>query len=301
MKIIQTLYTGNQNLLNTHFGWCTPIYHIMGWVLSCLTLRSHHDKVILYTDPNGYKLLIEHLNLPYTSVNLRFSNWNPPYKSLWALPKILTYAEQTEPFLHIDGDVFINCNISELVNFDGLVAQHEEGYGMYYQLMEQDIIKNLPYIPSVVKNNFLSDTQNKKAVNAGVLGGTDICFFKQYTRLAIDYIYKNIKFLPMIDLPRFNVIFEQHLFYVMAHEQNKKINYLFNSEYDKDTQMSHIDFMSFNKNKYIHMLGNYKRNELCCMQMAMYLKFHFPDYFNKVESLFLSHKKSPYLEYEEKK
>jgi len=51
-------------------GWLHEKYNYMSWALSCLKLRQHYDKVVLFTDDLGKKLLIDKLELPYTDVRL---------------------------------------------------------------------------------------------------------------------------------------------------------------------------------------------------------------------------------------
>ena len=77
MKIVQTFWSGNySNIVKKTFGWYAPEYHIMSWALSCLQLLKFYDNVVLYTDKNGYKLLIEYLKLPYTDVIITLDELN---------------------------------------------------------------------------------------------------------------------------------------------------------------------------------------------------------------------------------
>ena len=66
MRIVQTFWSGGGNPLIKSFGWPHAEYNLMSWALSCCSLREHYDEVALYTDKQGYEVLIEKLNLPYT-------------------------------------------------------------------------------------------------------------------------------------------------------------------------------------------------------------------------------------------
>lgn len=105
MKIIQTFWSSGRNPLEHSFGWPHAEYNLMSWTLSCLSLREHFDQVELYTDKRGYEVLIEKLHLPYTQVHVIYDD-NLCLPQHWAYAKIKTYSLQTEPFLHIDGDMY---------------------------------------------------------------------------------------------------------------------------------------------------------------------------------------------------
>ena len=77
MRIIQSLWSSGQlNLLQNNFGWYAPEYHIMSWALSCLQLRQYYNKVMLYSDSISAKLLIDTLELPYTTVECKLDSLN---------------------------------------------------------------------------------------------------------------------------------------------------------------------------------------------------------------------------------
>lgn len=73
MKIIQTLFVGkDESLLSNAMGWYAPIYNIMSWALSCLSLVKYNPKIELFTDEPGYDILIKTLHLPYSVVHASF-------------------------------------------------------------------------------------------------------------------------------------------------------------------------------------------------------------------------------------
>ena len=76
----------------------------------CYSYCAKHwfKNLVLYTDNQG----IEDLNrvLPLfddVKLDLQELHDNNVPSSLWAYPKILAYSKETEPFLHIDNDVFL--------------------------------------------------------------------------------------------------------------------------------------------------------------------------------------------------
>ncbi len=104
MRITQTFWSGTGNPLNKSYGWNHAEHNLMSWALSCCSLREHYDDVILYTDRQGYEVLIEKLRLPYTEVHVMYDD-SLCLPQHWAYAKVKTYSLQTEPFLHVDGDI----------------------------------------------------------------------------------------------------------------------------------------------------------------------------------------------------
>tara|TARA_B110000908_G_scaffold172725_1_gene242401 strand:- start:7974 stop:8471 length:498 start_codon:yes stop_codon:yes gene_type:complete len=149
MKIVQTFWSGNsKDIIKDTFGWYAPEYHLMSWALSCLQLRKFYDNVVLYTDEKGYELLINYLKLPYTKVIVNLDELNKDDSDLWALSKIHTYSKQDEPFLHVDGDVFIWEAFNKDIMKANLIAQNKEiGTAHFYESMFDSIEQELIYLP----------------------------------------------------------------------------------------------------------------------------------------------------------
>src|ERR1700753_287037 len=125
MRVVQSLWSANQpDPFRFKAGWFAPEYHLMAWALSCLQLRQFYDDVVLYTDSQGARVLIDQLQLPYTEVVCDLDKINSYHPELWAAGKIYTYRQQQAPFIHVDGDVFIWKAFDEaLLNAD-LIAQN---------------------------------------------------------------------------------------------------------------------------------------------------------------------------------
>ena len=113
MKIIQSFWTGNKNSLTDSYGWLLPIFNYLSWIISCNQLRRYYDDVTLVTDSQGYDVLINKLHLPYTDVIVSLDCLNHYNPNLWALAKIKAYQSIKEPFIHVDGDVFIWTKIDK--------------------------------------------------------------------------------------------------------------------------------------------------------------------------------------------
>lgn len=283
MNYIQTLYIDkSKHPFENCFGWAKPEFHLMGWTLSCLQLNKMYGKVELYANSEAAKLLIDTLNLPYSKANITHDNLCLANEKLWALPKILTYSLQERPFLHIDGDVFLFDHFSEPLLKSELIAQNIERATNFYFSTQKELLANFGYFPKCVIDDFNSHIPIM-AVNAGILGGNNISFINEYSNIAFEYINRNITHLPLINVDRFNVFFEQHLFYSLAKERGIPIGLLYNeiindNEYEFLANIHEVPC----QRSYLHLLGNFKRDEIICLQMAAKLRDLYPEYYYKI-------------------
>jgi hypothetical protein len=220
MKIIQSFWSKPIEFFDTNNsgrfqgGWYDTRYNLLSWAYSCLQLRKFYDEVELYTDELGKRLLIDKLQLPYTKVNVVFQNIEKYDPGLWALGKIYTYSLQKQPFIHVDGDVYIWNQFPEKFKNAELISQNiESNFSFYTHLIKS--LKEIDFrFPDYIKENLISGKNN--AYNAGIFGGNNIDFFQDYTQEAFRLIEINSSILHKIDLGRFNTFYEQYLFYCLS-------------------------------------------------------------------------------------
>jgi Txe/YoeB family toxin of Txe-Axe toxin-antitoxin module len=287
MKIIQSFWSCNkQNLITNNFGWYASEYHIMSWALSCLQLRKYYNEVVLYADTVSAKLLIDILQLPYTKIECKLDSLNNYHPQLWALPKLYAYSQQDEPFLHVDGDVFIWKPFNQQLLHSDLIAQNMEAATSYYAAMWQSFEAVLKYYPPEI----LEDRKQKNpilAYNAGIMGGSDIDFFKTYTQKAFEFIDKNSFCFDNVNVSNFNIFFEQYLFHCLVKQQSKTVGVLIEDIIGDNEYKGYGDFVEVPHNKqYLHLLGNYKRHPFVCKQMSEKLRNDYPEYYYKIIQLF---------------
>lgn len=294
MNYIQTLYISpSQDPFKDSFGWISPIYHLLSWGLSAMSLKDSLGSLCLYTNKKGKDILVDMLKLPYDKVYLSFEDWELPHKDLWALSKIYTYSIQDEPFIHIDGDIYMFKKFDDSFNSAQLVAQNKEQFTDYYYSVMRPINRKFTYMPECVKTDFAHQEQ-LRAVNAGILGGNNIGFFKAYTNEAVKYVKANLPSLKYLDANRFNVFFEQHLFYKMADACKIEIKYLLNQEYHDNAYLGLDKFHEIPSKKswYFHLLGNYKKDIFTCQQMAKTLLALYPQTYYRIIDIFNSYNQS---------
>jgi len=286
MKYLQTFWTGpsganKENLITMKAGWRSCEYHWMSWALSCLLAKDRFGEIHLVTDLKGKEILADRLQLPYTTISTdlekRLDNYNP---HLWALAKIYTYNIQTEPFLHLDGDVFLwHKPGDELLN-SPLIAQNLDKDLALYRIGLDQINKCFSHIP----DEFLKETYEGKSIyasNAGLLGGHDLKFFKTYCEKAFSLIDKNTDALEKMPVGNLNFIFEQFLFCKLAEISQTPVAY-FKEMVDNPVFKDYIKFEDYPNVAMAHPVGGFKSYPHVCDHVAKMLRNHYPDYYYRI-------------------
>lgn len=294
MRMIQTFWTAGQDPLKYAFGWTQPEYNLMSWALSCCSLREHYDDVELYTDSAGYHILIEELKLPYTKVHVIFDNFDC-LSQHWALAKIKTYSLQTEPFIHVDGDVYLSKPIPREVEEVSLVVQNKERSTDYYKNMVERIL-NVKTL--YIDNKVLS--QIKKGIipsyNMGIFGGRDLDFIHEYCNKVFEFIDVN----QMNDVNNVNssvccnIFFEQIYLAIYSKLMNKPIVSLIPNLIDDNGYM-YNDFCNlkdYEISSYFHILGGHKRKKSIMSLLKNILLLKDESVYKRIISLFFEKKKT---------
>ncbi|MCZ8331334.1 MAG: hypothetical protein O9282_08480 [Flavobacterium sp.] len=283
MKIVQSFWSGNQTNFTNNYGWHNYKYNWLSWILSCHQLVKHHKEVELYTDRFGYDILITKLQLPYTKVHVVLDDLNSYHKDLWAMAKIKTFQMQDEPFLHVDGDVFVWESLTDKFKNSNIVTQNLEITTDYYGKMWNDISSNLNYMPTEMAN--YHNKRSNFACNMGIVGGNDINFFKEYTKISIAFVDKNRDSWSSMDGFNFNIFFEQVLFYEFAKIKNNKVDFLFEEVSEDNSYKGFGDFHIVPNKTYLHLLGVFKRNASVCKAMEVYIMKYYSESYSKLTRL----------------
>ncbi|MDR1227128.1 MAG: hypothetical protein LBK47_09575 [Prevotellaceae bacterium] len=293
MKIIQTYWTkpimtDNSFLENrSGGGWYSFRYNCVSWMYSCLMLRQFYNDVELYTDKIGYELLIEKLCLPYTKVHLCLDDLNDIPVQMWAISKLYTYSLQTEPFLHIDGDVYIwNKFSSEIENAELVVQNMEMGKSEQYYSNALQIMKNNNFQIHSSLSGPMNGNEPIISVNAGVLGGHDIDFINYYSCEALRFFYDNKPLFFSDAAAQLNIILEQLLFYQLAKKNNKHVSILFENISEDFSELMDFDSVP-NSKSYIHLIGHAKKNYRVCGVLEKQLQYDFPTEYKTLDNYFL--------------
>lgn len=267
-------------------GWLHLRYYLMSWAFSCLQLRSFYNDVKLVTDRLGKKLLIDQLQLPYTRVTLELENLHEYDPGLWAIGKLYTFGLQQQPFIHVDGDVFIWEKFPHRLEQAELIAQNIEHEFWFYRELLQTLADTNAYLPAAIKTNFMQGTCIN-AYNAGIIGGRNLQFFTQYVSEALRFVRKTDTGLVGYSSGLFNTIYEQHLYYCMAQKMDIHVQCYLDviDEAELNFRLKGIEqFRNAPASTgYIHLFGeDAKKDPEICEELATKLKFHYPQYYKKV-------------------
>lgn len=288
MRITQTFWSGTGNPLNKPYGWNHAEHNLMSWALSCCSLREHYDDVILYTDRQGYEVLIEKLRLPYTEVHVMYDD-NLCLPQHWAYAKVKTYSLQTEPFLHVDGDIYAPKPFPQEAANAPLVAQNREIGTVYYRRMMDNILRH----EEITLPRYITDALGEESIasyNMGIFGGSDLEFIHRYCGESFAFLENNRMNDRSLPYARVgcNILFEQVFFAVLADMEGKEVASVLGRAM-KDEGYSGREFCDlayWNQRPFFHLLGGHKRNPYNEEMIRRTLLRLYPDVLERVLALF---------------
>lgn len=296
MKFVHTFWIDNHiNALEASFGWCGAKYHLMSWALSCLQLNKFYNNIELVTDSRGKELLIDRLKLPYKNVRIEMDDLNFDCSpQLWVTNKIYSYTLHNEPFLNVDGDVYIFQPFPDEILSGDLIAQNIEQDFDYYKELVGLVNNTFDFVPDPIKQQ-IENSLPIHASNAGILGGHDYNFFSGYFKFVQHFISANkdkINQLTSAQMVNFNAVVEQYIFHCLSNDLNVEVKYLFDTVYDPSYNEGFCNFHYLpNNTPFIHALGDYKKNGWVCDQLANRLRMDFPEYYYRIIDLIESNTK----------
>lgn len=298
MNILQTFYNNSpvESLINVATGFHSPEVHWLSVAYSCLQLRKYHpdQSLILYGNESVIDLFINHFQLPYTDY-VELKETCGVKSKLYAWPKIETYSKQTEPFIHIDNDVFIWEPLPERLFSANLIAQHKELDSGFYMRIFRHIQEHNIKLPDFVDDCI--DSTHVQAYNAGLFGGQDLDFFSKYLKEIKRFISDNedqINTMPEHFL--MNVVYEQWIFAGMVKKLHLEVETYY-KDVVVDFKMPVSETMAAIQSpysKYLHLM-NHKRNKACNLMIQRNMYKEYPDYYKIIMEVCAIHKPGDYL------
>lgn len=174
-------------------AWGTESNHLLAWVLSFETARRHYHHTSLVTDEAGAQLLVDGLGLDFDSVSLGLDRLQHANPSWWTVGKLVAIAEQDEPFVHLDPDVFLWKPLPRALTAAPVLAQNPEPYapgGTYYrpELIEAALPPGTgTWLPSEW-DWYRRPGVVPRGECCGVVGGTDVEFLHHYAEQGLRLI-----------------------------------------------------------------------------------------------------------------
>ena len=219
------------------FSWERDHTHCLSWVLSVELARQHFDSIALHTDDAGAELLVEQLGLNFDHVSTSLNQLKDQDTDWWMQGKLHAYAEQQEPFVHLDCDVYLFKPLPERVTSAGVLAQHQEPVNpssLWYDVEACEVAIRAHgdgYIPPEWSwyRTFIAD---QKAACCGIFGGHQLEFIHAYASTALGLLQsdRNRHAFDHLNHKReLNPFFEQYLLAACAKFHKVEIEYLFDS------------------------------------------------------------------------
>src|SRR5262249_1555570 len=176
-----------------HSVWPSAKHHLLAWVLSLETARQHYPDTWLITDDAGAGMLVDGIGLQFTHVSTELNALADNNPDWWNLGKIYAYYLQTEPFVHIDSDVFLWKRLPANLERADVFAQNPNPLSAstpYYQP------EQLEHAMAHTSGGWLPDEwrwyrraiKNQRAESCGVVGGTRRNFIRRYGEASLRLI-----------------------------------------------------------------------------------------------------------------
>ncbi len=240
--------------------------------------------VHLITDKIGSK----ELNfVEWASVDEGLEDLPKEYQATWSLGKLKAYniiSQKGEPFFHVDGDFFINQKLPSEIESSKILFQNTEYVSpinnYVSELFRKKCVKK--FLINSETPTLLEDIENKYKLlnkngiltntgyNCGIVGGSDLEYFYQYSQRAIQTVLhpanlqlwtsnsENVKKLNSRSKPwTLAILAEQYIADIVACIMNRSPSFLtsdFNIHEDirKWVDQDNTEF------KWLHLLGHYK-------------------------------------------
>lgn len=271
--------------------WFSDTHHLLAWVLSVETAKRHYERTCLVTDVEGARLLVDDLGLEFTTVSTALSSLHDGDPDWWVLGKLWTYRAQSQPFVHIDNDVFLWKRLPEHVERAPVFAQNPEWFPpageSWYRphAFDRAVRSYAGWTPDEWR--WYTARRGSEAICCGILGGMCVEFLSYYARLAID----------MIEHPRNaaawralgscigdNILLEQYLLAACLdyhrHRARSRfgaieVKYLFESTDDA------FDEEQACRAGYTHLIGGAKSNRLLAARLEARVRRDYPELYRR--------------------
>lgn len=291
MKAVWSLWT-KPLLQSASQPWGSQLHHWLSWVLSVQTASKHFEELQLVTDTLGQKLLVERLQLPFTSVVTTLDRLDDHNSQWWAIGKLEAYKAQQSPFVHIDSDAFLWKSLPErLLNAD-VLAQSPERFrkgddSSYYkvELVERLVANHNGWLPEQW-SSYTSTDETLIASCCGIIGGNNTALLKEYAILALQIVEHPANQVVWSNWPQLhlgNVLVEQMLLNAVvtstSNASQPSIEYLFEED------SSPFDPREAAKVGYTHLISGSKTNTELLLHLEERVSAEYPTYFDACKRL----------------
>ena len=224
---------------------------LWSWILSVNLAKKRFDALDLYCDTEAKNILIHELQLPFDNIHVTLDN-KKEYTNIWAYGKMHTYMQQTEPFVHIDADLYLYKRLDFELQYPYFFWAEEckvKDNGVYIDGYRA--ISKLSYVPQVLKDNPANLCEDK-VVNVGLMCIQDpqCPAYQEYIK-ELNLFFETNKHAIAQDTPQehggSSVVIEQFLLSLLLKKHSKP--------YHSYGQLGHSFPYQGSGNKCIHFVG----------------------------------------------
>lgn len=267
-----------------HRSWLDERTHLLSWALSISEASRHYPITCLHTDAIGAELLVDRLKLPFRHVFLTLDELNVVADhEWWVLGKLATYAAQTEPFVHLDNDVFLWKPLPARMTDAPVLAQNPERFDFEDQSLYRidafmrGIERFGGWVPEEWADHFAS--RANRAICCGILGGRDVELLRRYANLAMEIIHRpeNQPIWPTLGV-RDNILVEQYFLaaYLGFHAAGNRSASSVRAEFLFPSSNDAFDPAAAQLAGYTHLIGDAKRNIAVAERLEQRVKREYP-------------------------
>lgn len=215
--------------------------------LSALLAKKHYGKVVLYTNKETANI-VRRIGIPYDEI---IADKLDSYKgNSYTIPKMIIYAEQGEPFIHIDIDTFL-FNHVDVKDDEHVYFTYREGltnelqYNKFHYNFYKKYIKSSFELLSKLDKKFTKYVTFEDIYNTCFFGGYQHELISEASKYCLDIYNKNSQF---IDSDYYNGVMIEQMMIPAAIKILKK-DYMFEPIFNDTIPNT---FTSFSKSNYIY-------------------------------------------------
>lgn len=240
--------------------WTDPwnnsfIDELMCYALSISLVQKFSKDLLVYTDERGAYLLRKYkIYVPYKIIDFDIQYDEYPK---FSEAKLKTLTMESDPFCHIDHDVFL-FKQQEHQSYCDLVVQNIENgepwYSNYFGAYNSEALAGVTLPPELIT---CASNDDYGGYNCGYIDVNNIDVVREWARAGIE-ISKQYKPASKME----NIIPEQFSLYALAKYRNYKVKTLFLDPFEEKSEpvnAGYVHLMNAKEHKYRHTLARLLR------------------------------------------
>lgn len=243
-----------------------------------LVLARKHFKEVQFMSTDWAISIFKQIGMPVSEYSNKLNEMKHVSKYFWAYAKIIAYADQKKPFVHLDNDVFLWDPLPPRILKARFCFQSQEpfnlpGYIYYY------ILKNASDAAKFRPKKIVDNPVWDYAYNCGICGGHELDFYQEWKAVSESYIFapenQNMFFIDFKD-----ILIHQNLY----HEQYFATCLIKMRGQRDQVEVLDIDAMQISKKyKYTHLWGTIKQQHKWMQYVYMQLHRLDPQLSKRIE------------------